>query len=177
LRNEYVIHAKIKNNLILSRILERAKTVGQFCKENNLSPTVVGEFVNLKAPARLQDQSWSKGALELADALGCLPEELFDEEQQRIRLRTNEAFVEISRRQVLEAYDPAKHIEDKDHVQKLLAGLTERESHVIRQRFLGEQSLEQVGDAMGIGKERVRQIEALALRKMRGRAFQDDMGE
>jgi RNA polymerase primary sigma factor len=54
---------------------------------------------------------------------------------------------------------------------RLLAGLTERERHVLEKRFgLGEctpMTLAEVGEQINATRERVRQIEAGALKKMR----------
>jgi hypothetical protein len=50
---EYVIHAKLKNNLILSRILAQHRTVAEFCKQFGLSNSIVGDLINMKKlPAR-----------------------------------------------------------------------------------------------------------------------------
>ena len=57
---------------------------------------------------------------------------------------------------------------------QILQALTEREAYVILLRFgIGDrepQTLEQIGIAMGVTRERVRQIEAKALRKLRHKA-------
>lgn len=59
----------------------------------------------------------------------------------------------------------------REHVQALLATLTERERRVLAMRFGLEDgqtyTLEEVGRAFGVTRERVRQIEAKALRKLR----------
>jgi RNA polymerase primary sigma factor len=56
----------------------------------------------------------------------------------------------------------------------VLGALTPREAQVIGLRFglLGQDSatLEQIGNELGVTRERVRQIEAKALRKLRSRA-------
>ena len=68
---------------------------------------------------------------------------------------------------------PIDHVisEDRrDHVSQLLSELPEREARVIRMRFgLGydtEHTLEEVGRAFAVTRERIRQIEAKALRKL-----------
>ena len=59
----------------------------------------------------------------------------------------------------------------RDHVEKVLFSLSSREAQVIKLRFGigGEhpQTLEQVGQHFGVTRERIRQIEAKALKKLR----------
>jgi RNA polymerase primary sigma factor len=60
----------------------------------------------------------------------------------------------------------------REHVERVLATLKEREAGILRLRFgLGsdrrEHTLEEVGTAYNVTRERIRQIEAKALRKMR----------
>jgi RNA polymerase primary sigma factor len=68
----------------------------------------------------------------------------------------------------------AIHAALSDETERLLQTLTEREATVIRMRFgLGgaaEHSLEQVGDRFGVTRERIRQIEAKALARLKLRA-------
>jgi len=52
-------------------------------------------------------------------------------------------------------------------VDKALATLTEREADILKMRYSEKMTLKQIGKIYGIGQERVRQIEAKALRKMR----------
>jgi RNA polymerase primary sigma factor len=58
-----------------------------------------------------------------------------------------------------------------EHVKELLDTLTPRESKVLRMRFGieldADHTLEEVGKALYVTKERIRQIEAKALRKMK----------
>jgi len=65
-------------------------------------------------------------------------------------------------------------------IRKLLAGLSPKEEAVIRMRFgIGakrEHTLEEVGEAVGLTRERVRQIEVKALQKLREPASSRDMG-
>jgi RNA polymerase primary sigma factor len=72
------------------------------------------------------------------------------------------------------AADPEAVLMDagfKEQVQKLLTTLTPREEKIIRMRFgIREKSnytLEETGKVFGITRERIRQIEAIALKKLR----------
>jgi RNA polymerase primary sigma factor len=64
-------------------------------------------------------------------------------------------------------------------VRALLGRLTPREAKVLRMRFgideRGEHTLEQVGAAFGVTRERARQIEAAALKKLLRRGRADDL--
>jgi RNA polymerase primary sigma factor len=59
----------------------------------------------------------------------------------------------------------------KEHVQELLSGLSEREQKIIRMRFGLDDgrnhTLEEVGHEFSVTRERIRQIEAKALAKLR----------
>jgi RNA polymerase primary sigma factor len=59
----------------------------------------------------------------------------------------------------------------KDVVQEAIAGLTPREERILRMRFgiggMDEHTLEEVGQIFGVTRERIRQIEARALMKLR----------
>ena len=54
-------------------------------------------------------------------------------------------------------------------IKEALSRLSPRERHIIDRRFLGEHriTLAEIGESFGVSKERIRQIEARALRKLR----------
>jgi RNA polymerase primary sigma factor len=68
-------------------------------------------------------------------------------------------------------YSDAERIEISEHIQRVLKSLTPKEEKVIRMRFgIGmdrDHTLEEVGKHLSITRERVRQIEAKALRKLK----------
>jgi RNA polymerase primary sigma factor len=72
---------------------------------------------------------------------------------------------------VISPSDMVIHVNLAEHTRKILASLTPREEKVLRMRFgIGEKSdhtLEEVGQVFDITRERIRQIEAKALRRLR----------
>lgn len=167
-RQEYVIHAKVKNNLILSRVLESHKNVASFCKAHGLEQSTIGQFINMKAPALTCDGEWRLAALRLSDALMCHPGELFDEEQRVAELASNEVFIEATREQAMRiASGSIEQFENREFVGKLLDRLTRRQANVLRMRFYDDLTLEECAASLDVTRERVRQIELLALRRLR----------
>ncbi|MFW5849551.1 MAG: sigma-70 family RNA polymerase sigma factor [Spirochaetota bacterium] len=77
--------------------------------------------------------------------------------------------------------ETAYRVSVRDHIQRALDILTEREKQIIKLRFgigsEGPYTLEETGDRLGITRERVRQLQEKAIRKLRQlnsiRAYQD----
>ncbi len=182
--NDIRIDIKVRNNRLISLIEERYSNVSQFCREHDLAPTKVGEFCNLKeSPLRKGKKKglgWREYALKIADALGVLPDELWPEHMQELKLEVNTGFTTVTTDRVQELLgsthktDPLlayQKEETENVVAHALKFLTEREQTVLSLRFgLGgkpPQTLAETGEAIGTSQERVRQIEAKALRKLR----------
>jgi RNA polymerase primary sigma factor len=77
----------------------------------------------------------------------------------------------IEDKSVLSPAEAVIHMNLAEHTRKVLKTLTPREEKVLRMRFgIGEKSehtLEEVGQDFKVTRERIRQIEAKALRKLR----------
>jgi len=72
---------------------------------------------------------------------------------------------------VVSPFDMAINVNLAEHTRRILASLTPREEKILRMRFgIGEksdQTLEEVGRLFDVTRERIRQIEAKALRRLR----------
>ncbi len=77
----------------------------------------------------------------------------------------------VEDRQTVSPSDAAVYTSLEEQTRKVLATLTPREEQILRMRFgIGEKSdytLEEVGQRFAVTRERIRQIEAKALRKLR----------
>jgi len=62
-------------------------------------------------------------------------------------------------------------------IQKALGVLSDREARIVRERIMTDspRTLQEIGDDLGISRERVRQIEARALKKLKGEICQSEL--
>jgi len=69
----------------------------------------------------------------------------------------------------IEHEDPLEHLSDEAELDlaMCMSRLTDREKFVIRERYFRQKTLEEIAPEIGTQRERVRQIEAKALRKLR----------
>jgi RNA polymerase primary sigma factor len=64
-------------------------------------------------------------------------------------------------------FDALDEREQVDRVRRLLELLTAREVKILRRRFGDDRTLAEVGDELGLSRERIRQIESAALQRIR----------
>ena len=184
--SDFRVDIKVRNNRLITLIEEQYGTVAQFAKACKLSQGQVGDYCNLKdspiTKKRVNDgcYDWKPTASNIAEALGVLPEEIWPEHLQQIQLNTNKSHVVVTAGQIagfienLSETDPLLtqiKEEQKELVHKALETLTTREAKVLNLRFGIEdghaKTLREIGDVIGVSTERVRHIEAKALRKLR----------
>ncbi len=183
--NEYRIEIKVKNNIIVKKIENAGyKTIGEFCRLNNLlsQASRLGDIVNMKSSPLRSDGDWQKIIIKVSDILGCDPQDLFTDVQINTILRSNKRNIEVKEAEmkfILDQSNQHKLLEQVIHdeernktIDDVLNTLTPREKKILEMRMgMGEFSdiltLEEVGREFGINRERVRQIECKALRKLR----------
>ena len=73
--------------------------------------------------------------------------------------------------------DHIEQLELSNTIRDVLLTLTAREERVIRERFLNEKKLSEVGQLFNVNSERIRQIEARALRKLRHPSMSEQLKE
>lgn len=183
---EYRVKVSVKNNLILKAIEDTGYTnLHKFSKDNYVSLTGLYDLINLREPPIGTGGEFSNAAKELMEALGACPTDLWTEEQLTLTLKKNSQQKNLSKEAVYEALRsdarsligldyPEQDVAEKETVQAVheaIKSLTPKEAQVLALRFgLGnedEHSLEEAGERIKLHSERIRQIEAKALKKMR----------
>jgi hypothetical protein len=186
--NEYRIKVTVRNNLILNAIENAGhKSVAAFCKSIGMSPQKVTELIAMRKPPLNTNGEFSHMAKLLMDELCVAPTDLWTSEQLTLKLKRNTAQRDVSSEgmraalgmhaeemlELMKPDDPDETVLKHEMVKVVdeqLESLTPREALVLRMRFgLGceEHTFEEIGDKFDLTRERVRQIEAKALRKMK----------
>jgi hypothetical protein len=150
-----------------------------------LSPIYDHEHVSGKTRSPVKT-GWQKGdwrptALKLAEFFGCPPEELFPDAIMRVR--KSQIVAEFNIEQLPAAAidqipqllpspeDAVAASEARAAIKSAIETLPPREQIVLTQRFgfdgRGERTLDEVCHSLGVTRERARQIEAKALKKLR----------
>jgi RNA polymerase sigma factor (sigma-70 family) len=175
---DYRVTVKVRNNRILRAIESAGGTAGgKWCEANGLSYSVVNDLISLRVSPLTMHGSLSATAEKLCDILGKLPEELWSNDQL-YPLEKNFSELEMSHEQVVAMLPNEQQFylmdtsemerkQTKKLMDKALETLTAREAKILRMRFEDDLTLEAIGKQLGVTGQRVREMEARALRKMR----------
>jgi len=182
LEKDLLIIGKFKNAKLYD--LMGGRTNAEVCREIGCDEGHFGALMNLKLSPFRKDGTYTPIAQKVADYFKTLPEDLFPTDlyaltlpkQLERRYSSQAVMLSLESREVrqLEAESPettAFNSEMSGCIETMLRTLTPREARVIEMRFGlngGEEcTLSQVGEAFKFSVERVRQVEAKALRKLR----------
>jgi RNA polymerase sigma factor (sigma-70 family) len=164
---DYSLRVTVRNGRLLDAISAAGyDSQSDFARQNGLRPSDVNALVAMREAPVTSTGDLSESAKRVCEALCALPEDLWTEEQLYVKLPRNsvEFGVETDElRQLIESRDKKKLVS----VMMDRARLSGRERQVLMLRFFAEKTLEECGDQFDVQRERVRQIEAKALRKIR----------
>ena len=180
----YRVKVTVRNNLLLSAIEAAGyKSQSEFARSAELSPTEVNNLVAMRHAPITLDGEFSHEAKAIMEALGACPSDLWTDEQLTLRLKRNTgersvesdvvaAMLEQHNENMLLPNPESLMMELDKHnvVAAALDSLTEREKKVLQMHNgidCNENSLEDIAKVLNVTRERVRQIEAKAMRKLR----------
>jgi len=180
--NEYRVDVRVKNNLLLSKIESKGySSIAEFCNSMSLSDTYLYPYINMRKSIYCANGSIRPSILKICEILNCLPEELFTAAQAEAELKTNKRSYQVNEAEVkffLENTVEQKSLEQiadgdllNENLYKVLKTLTPREQEILKLRFgldgETEHKLSECAEKFGVTKERLRQIEQKAFRKLR----------
>ncbi len=173
---DYAVTVKVRNGRILSRMRALGiRNQSDLAQRIGVHPSRVGQILNMKAAPLRQNGEYAEVVHKIAAALRCSPDDLFTDRQKVGVLQHNETTVFMDEAQVeaLTCGGGEEAAWAKIEAQRLLGILNPRSRAVVEAR-MGGASLEEIGAEYGVTPARIRQIEAKAIRVMRGRAVKQD---
>ena len=181
---DYRLEIKVRNNAVLSRIEELGyESVPAFCRDKKVPYQVVNHIISFKIPFYTKWGRVSESIVKLADALQVLPDSLYPQERRGKPLERNKYIVQADKADLMQIstslrndalpVDDRKMLEDFAPTLHKLMGevLTPRQKEVLDRRFgltTGEEeTLEEIGASLNLSRERIRHIEAKAIRALK----------
>lgn len=174
------VTVKVRNNYLLKAIEAAGYEPGAKVAEAiGISYMQLRDYVNMARAPFDRNGAVREEVEKLINFLGVPFDELFGEEHSEA-LATNKAEREVFAEDVFTGLldgtkrDPMMMEDMKRCLGESMQALTVRERRVIDMRFgLGDETsktFEEIGEVFGVSKDRIRQIEAKALRKLRSPA-------
>lgn len=176
-RKEIRVEARLKNNVLYHAIYDRWPSVSQFCREQGFNIAQILSFLNLRLLPLNKKGDFLPICQRLAKKLGFLVEDLFP--LKLYKIKQTKAVIEVSFSELpaprILAQLPAPenpeqeaiNEELREEIFQVLHQLPPREQFVIEERFLRDKTLEEVAGTLNVCRDRVRQIENKALRRLR----------
>ena len=182
--DEYRFQIKIRNNVVLKRIEELGfDSIPEFCRAKKLTYHLVTEIINFKLPFYTKQGAITLHISKLADALSLLPDHIYPPERRDRPLASNTYNIEANKNDLMQIAgslrmdalppDDRKMLGD---FQPMLSRIMDeclppRHRDILERRFgliTGrEESLDEIAADMGVTPARIRQLEAVAIRKLR----------
>ncbi|MBK8105958.1 MAG: sigma-70 family RNA polymerase sigma factor [Betaproteobacteria bacterium] len=185
---EFRVKVTVRNNLLLTAIEDAGYAgwggLARFVRDNaDIGQSQLSAMLSMRDAPITSEGEFSVTAKALMQALGASPSDLWTDEQLTMRLPKNTSEARMSAagvRALLEAHteqmtlpSPEEAVDEsmsRAMVSRVLGSLRTQEEKVLRMRFgidTDERTLEECAKVMGVTRERVRQIESKAIRKLK----------
>ncbi len=174
-----------KNPNILKQMRKAGiERVSELCRQMGIpqSQAIIGQLINMKIPVYTEDGGWNKYAVELAKFFGLLPEDLFEDNEQRWGPDGKPDWYITSTTELQKNADapstednPAAYVEKlflKKEMGQAINKLNDQQQAVIKMRFgidsdKEPMTLQEIAGIMKLSTERIRHIEEAAMMKLR----------
>ena len=171
--DDFNLKITVRNGRLLREIRDKYESSADMARKGNLQATQVSALVTMRDRPINKSGQWRDIALDVAGMLSCDPEDLWPEHMKEIKLKRATAEMSVSLDTVtqISQYGSIADFERDEIVGSLMDGLMPREIKVIGMLYHSGETLKATGTEIGVSTERVRQIEARAIRKMQGNAL------
>ena len=166
---DFNLKVTVRNGRLLRAIRERYSSVADMCRKMGRSHQTVNKLITMKA-VPYNSKGWTDLALDIAGMVARDPEDLWPDHMRELRLRKSTSEVNLDLddvKKLVQEGSSEKTISQLSVLSQFSKNLTPRERDVLARRFAHDQSLDECAASLRVSRERVRQIEAKAFRKMR----------
>jgi len=178
---DYQVNIRIKNARLLNKIESLGfDTIKDFCDHSGFSYQAVIKEANLKSAVYDSKFNLRKIPSMLADYFKCDVLELYPEEVWYEALKETKAEIQLTSDELQKAFptigaDSLAQLEVLMEADSILSkvNLPSRRKRVIEMRYKEGLTLDECGEALGVSRERIRQIESQAIRMTRKQVFND----
>lgn len=167
---DFSVKVTVRNGRLLNAILEKHPTCAAFARSIGRTDQSINGYVSMRV-SPLSRGDWSEPARDIAAALGKYPEELWPKHMERLTLRRNSGVVEMDIAEVEAVI--SGNFAQRELIERWSAGLNHRDRIAIAATMEGATLEEMAKDLGVVSRERARQIQARAIRKMRKAALKD----
>ena len=169
----------LRNNQLKSRRVALGMTQKELAKSAGVSNASVGQLETLRNPSKGRWNQWVDTAIKLSEFFSCPPEQLFPEwldliKNPKVTRGAGAEDVMLLAPLYEPAQIPQEALESADEAHALgpaFQRLPARMKRILEMRLdldgKGIRTLQEVGDELGVSRERTRQIEAKALRQLK----------
>ena len=184
---DYAITVKITNGRIKTAMQNAGiKNAAELARMAGVSQSEVGKIINLKRAPLTSAGEWSNSVLKIADALGVLPDELFNSSQRIMAVQKNQVTKFVSQDEIHRFVtsemnaDRLEFLQDNAAIEELQEeavteiceeamkeSLTAREIQVLKLHTVKGLTHSEISEQFGVSRTRVQQIERQALSKLR----------
>jgi len=172
--SDYYATLRIQQGRLKAAMQERGiKTAAELSRISGVSQGSIGRLLNFKISSRCKHGEWRDITLAICKTLGSEPGDIFPEQlEHEIPTNRISSFVESAQlsgasfRQ-LGPSEECERAEASQIIDEVLDTLTVRECMMLKSRVYNKMTLEDIATEAGLSRERIRQIEAKAFRKMR----------
>ena len=172
-KEDFNLKITVRNGRLLRAIRAKYESSADMARKGNLSAQEISSLVSMRAKPIHKNGDWRELALDVAGMLSCDPEDLWPDHIKEIRLKRSSAEMNVGLDTVTQIAKngSANTLDRKQIVGSLINVLTPREKKIIDMLYHDGKTLEAVGYELCVSRERVRQMEFNAIRKMKARAL------
>ena len=179
MKEDFNIKVTVRNARLLEAIRKKYESVADLSRKMGQHQSTVNSLVTMKIKP-INEKGWTNLALDVAAMVGKEPENIWPKYMREIKLKkaSSEVLIDLDGvKQIMADGSSEKTLSQLSAIKQFSAELSPRQRKLITDRFVKNQTLEQCAKFFGVTKDRARQIEGHALRKMKQRAVDLGYGE